>query len=125
MLKLKRNLSTVNVWPGYVDVLATMLIVTVFTMMISTLTQLYFNDVVGKKTSQINLLDKTILDIGKQLSLTTKERDELKNQTMLLQSSVADLDKELSILKNTNEKLNIEIKKKFLKLKFSRINSLN
>ena len=49
MLNSKRSLNSLNIWPGYVDVLATLLIVTIFTIMISTITQLYFNDVLGKK----------------------------------------------------------------------------
>ena len=62
-IRSQRSLSSVNIWPGYVDVLATLLIVTIFTVMISTITQLYFNDVIGKKQVRFQNL------IGKYLKL--------------------------------------------------------
>ena len=40
----RKNLYEVNIWPGFVDVLGTLLIVTIFTVLISTVTQIYFND---------------------------------------------------------------------------------
>ena len=40
----KKNLYEINIWPGFVDVLGTLLIVTIFTVLISTVTQIYFND---------------------------------------------------------------------------------
>ena len=49
MISEKRRLNTFNIWPGFVDVLATLLIVTIFAIMISIVTQLYFNDLIGKK----------------------------------------------------------------------------
>ena len=67
-IRSQKSLSSVNIWPGYVDVLATLLIVTIFTVMISTIAQRYFNDVIGEKTSEISELDKKIFEIGKALS---------------------------------------------------------
>ena len=63
----RKNLYEVNIWPGFVDVLGTLLIVTIFTVLISTVTQIYFNDqleinvvkfpvwIIKSQTSQINL----------------------------------------------------------------------
>ena len=48
MISEKRRLNTFNIWPGFVDVLATLLIVTIFAIMISIVTQLYFNDLIDK-----------------------------------------------------------------------------
>ena len=38
------QLYEINIWPGFVDILGTILIVTMFTVLISTITQIYFND---------------------------------------------------------------------------------
>ena len=56
-IRSQKSLSSVNIWPGYVDVLATLLIVTIFTVMISTITQLYFfkprtNGIYQKKSTE-------------------------------------------------------------------------
>ena len=53
MISQKRRLETFNIWPGFVDVLATLLIVTIFGIMISIITQLYFNDIIGKKNQKL------------------------------------------------------------------------
>ena len=45
----KKKINQLNIWPGFVDVLATLLIVTIFTIMISGIAQIYFNDIIGKK----------------------------------------------------------------------------
>ena len=40
----RKNIYEINIWPGFVDILGTLLIVTIFTVLISTITQIYFND---------------------------------------------------------------------------------
>ena len=37
----RRQLYEINIWPGFVDILGTILIVTIFTVLISTITQIY------------------------------------------------------------------------------------
>ena len=44
-----KKFNQLNIWPGFVDILATLLIVTIFTILISGIAQMYFNDVIGKK----------------------------------------------------------------------------
>ena len=110
-IRSQKSLSSVNIWPGYVDVLATLLIVTIFTVMISTITQLYFNDVIGEKTSEISELDKKIFEIGKNLSMVTKEREKLNEENSLLQSSIKNLNNKILIFKRDIDKLKKKIKK--------------
>ena len=53
MRTTRKNLYEVNYWPGFVDVLGTLLIVTIFTVLISTITQIYFNDQLEVKRGEI------------------------------------------------------------------------
>ncbi len=119
-IRSQKSLSSVNIWPGYVDVLATLLIVTIFTVMISTITQLYFNDVIGEKTSEISELDKKIFEIGKKLSMVTKEREKLNEENSLLQSSIKNLNNKILIFKEDIDKLKKKIKKSNLELEISK-----
>lgn len=111
MLNSKRSFNSLNIWPGYVDVLATLLIVTIFTIMISTITQLYFNDVLGEKKNQITRLDTKIAEIGELLSLEKTKNEDLNKKEILLRKTLNDLEyekKELLDEKNKN-KLQLEI----------------
>ena len=56
----KKQLYEINIWPGFVDVLGTLLIVTIFTVLISTVTQIYFNDQLEIKRGEISSLDVKI-----------------------------------------------------------------
>ena len=54
MRTARRNIYEINYWPGFVDVLGTLLIVTIFTVLISTVTQIYFNDQLEVKRGEIS-----------------------------------------------------------------------
>ncbi len=111
MFSAKKRLNTLNIWPGFVDVLATLLIVTIFAIMISIITQLYFNDLVGKKKSQIVELDSEIIKIGELLALQKQKSQEAKNENIQLQSNIKILQDKLFEVQNevSNKILQIEI----------------
>ena len=62
---------------GFVDVLGTLLIVTIFTVLISTVTQIYFNDQLEIKRGEISNLDNQITDLANQLNILNIEKKKL------------------------------------------------
>ena len=74
----RKNLYEVNIWPGFVDVLGTLLIVTIFTVLISTVTQIYFNDQLEIKRGEISSLDNQITNLANQLSLLNTEKKKIE-----------------------------------------------
>ena len=54
----RKNIYEINIWPGFVDILGTLLIVTIFTVLISTITQIFFNDQLEIKRGEISTLDQ-------------------------------------------------------------------
>ncbi len=74
MRTAKRNIYEINYWPGFVDVLGTLLIVTIFTVLISTVTQIYFNDQLEVKRGEISDLDNQISKLITELVETKKKR---------------------------------------------------
>ena len=73
----RKNLLEINIWPGFVDVLGTLLIVTIFTVLISTVTQIYFNDQLEIKRGEISNLDNQITDLANQLNILNIEKKKL------------------------------------------------
>ena len=70
----KRNFNEINIWPGFVDVLGTLLIVTIFTVLISTVTQIYFNDQLDIKRGEITSLDSQVNKLIKQLEAVSEKK---------------------------------------------------
>ena len=65
----RKNIYEINIWPGFVDILGTLLIVTIFTVLISTVTQIYFNDQLDIKRGEISSLDDEIKALLNQLNV--------------------------------------------------------
>ena len=74
----RKNIYEINIWPGFVDILGTLLIVTIFTVLISTITQIYFNDQLDIKRGEISSLDQEIKELLNQISITNKNYKEIK-----------------------------------------------
>ena len=75
MRQSRRQLYEINIWPGFVDILGTILIVTIFTVLISTITQIYFNDQLEIKRGEISTLDEEIKKLLSQIEIVTNEKN--------------------------------------------------
>ena len=89
----RKNLYEINIWPGFVDVLGTLLIVTIFTVLISTVTQIYFNDQLEIKRGEISNLDNQITDLANQLNILNIEKKKIDKKFAKLTIEYRDLDK--------------------------------
>ena len=86
------------IWPGFVDVLASTLMVIIFIVLLFTVSQVYLGDLVVGKNEQIQSLEQTIeiqdeTIVEQDNTLTDKEKTLLDRQDLINQ-----LDKELIIL---------------------------
>ena len=86
------------IWPGFVDVLASTLMVIIFVVLLFTVAQVYLGDLVVGKNEQIQNLEKTIeiqdeTIVEQDLSLSDKELALIERQEVISQ-----LDTELEIL---------------------------
>ena len=117
MRTANKKLNQLNIWPGFVDVLATLLIVTIFTIMISGIAQIYFNDILGKKTTEINELDGQLSIIAEKLSLQISKNKLLDDTNNLLTKSLKESKSENQNLSTKNNQLILDIKNKDLKIK--------
>jgi chemotaxis protein MotB len=118
-----RHRRQVEAWPGYVDVLSTLLMVIVFVLMIFVIGQMFLSNALSGRDAALAKLNRQIAEMADILSLrqqetgalkgqveqlstaltkSTAERDELKNQLVVvigerdaLQAQVGDLNKQL------------------------------
>ena len=78
-IRHRLNEST-NIWPGFVDVLATLLIVIIFILMIFTVSQIYLSDAISGRDKALENLRKQINELSKILVIESKEKQQaLKN----------------------------------------------
>ena len=64
-----RLADTTNIWPGFVDVLATLLIVIIFVLMVFTVSQIYLSDAISGRDKALQDLRSQINELSKIFSL--------------------------------------------------------
>ena len=110
--KSQRSEDNSIIWPGFVDVLASTLMVIIFVVLLFTVAQVYLGDLVVGKNKQILSLEKTIeiqdeTIVEQDLSLSDKEIALLERQEVIKQ-----LDTELDILDEEIKAKQFEISEK-------------
>ena len=112
MRTTRKNLYEINYWPGFVDVLGTLLIVTIFTVLISTITQIYFNDQLEVKRGEISNLDEEIKNLIEQLGGVTESKEAIEKKFLKLESQFENLKSEKNSLKESLSKTQYILKMK-------------
>jgi len=110
--KSQRSEDNSIIWPGFVDVLASTLMVIIFVVLLFTVAQVYLGDLVVGKNKQILSLEKTIeiqdeTIVEQDLSLSDKEIALLERQEVIKQ-----LDTEINILDEEIKAKQFEISEK-------------
>ena len=110
--KSQRSEDNSIIWPGFVDVLASTLMVIIFVVLLFTVAQVYLGDLVVGKNKQILSLEKTIeiqdeTIIEQDLSLSDKEIALFERQEVIKQ-----LDTEINILDEEIKAKQFEISEK-------------
>ena len=86
-----------NIWPGFVDVLATLLIVIIFILMVFTVSQIYLSDAISGRDKALQDLRNQINELSKILVFESKEKQ--KALTDLSETQI-NLDKTFKNLQN-------------------------
>lgn len=93
MALARRNRNDQNIWPGFVDALATLLMVVIFLLMIFVISQLYLNDALIGRDRALDRLNSQISELANMLSLEQAANEELRSN---LESVSAELRASLS-----------------------------
>ena len=84
----RRRGRHIEAWPGYVDVLSTLLMVIVFVLMIFVVAQLYLSQALSGKDQTLSKLSKQIAELGEMLSMERGNSQQLKVQLAQLSSAL-------------------------------------
>jgi chemotaxis protein MotB len=96
----RRRGRNLEAWPGYVDVLSTLLMVIVFVLMIFVVAQLYLSQALTGKDQTLAKLSKQISDLSDMLSMERGTSQQLKVQLSELSSALTKSTKERDALQN-------------------------
>ncbi len=88
----RRSQYNTNIWPGFVDALATLLMVIIFLLMIFVMAQFFLSDALSGRDQALDKLNSQISEMGDLLALERKANDRLQSDfskiTEELQASV-------------------------------------
>ncbi|MGY8992282.1 MAG: peptidoglycan -binding protein, partial [Rhodospirillales bacterium] len=99
----RRSHRSINIWPGFVDALAALLMVIIFLLMIFVLAQFYLSDAISGRDSALERLKNQVSELADLVALERKSntdlRTNIKQLSLDLQSSVFARDSLLSDLR--------------------------
>ena len=80
----RRRREGLNIWPGFVDALATLVMVIVFVLMIFTLFQFHLKDMISGRDQALDQLSRRVGELADQLALERRSATDLRDQLNLL-----------------------------------------
>src|SRR3546814_3306778 len=93
MHSLRRSRRSINIWPGFVDALTTLLLVVIFVLMVFMVAQFFLSIAISGKDEALTRLESEINELAELLALERSANTELRvNVGQLsaeLQSSLA------------------------------------
>jgi chemotaxis protein MotB len=96
MALARRQRTALDIWPGFVDALATLLMVIIFLLMIFFVSQLYLNDALVGRDKALESLNARVSELADLLDLERKSnaglRQNMAQVTSELESSIASRD---------------------------------
>lgn len=79
MALARRDRQSLDIWPGFVDALATLLIVIIFLLMIFVLSQVYLNEALSGRDEALERLNSQVAELSELLTLERTANTELRS----------------------------------------------
>jgi len=93
----RRNRNRTDIWPGFVDALASLLMVIIFLLLVFVLAQFFLGEALSGRDSALKKLDREVAELVDMLALertaNTKLRDDVSRLSGELQSSISEGDR--------------------------------
>jgi len=86
----RRNRSSINVWPGYVDALSALLMLVIFMLLVYVVSQLYLSQTLSDRNSELASLNQRLNEISELLGLEQSKTGALEQQMLTVQSNFSD-----------------------------------
>ena len=107
-----RLADTTNIWPGFVDVLATLLIVIIFVLMVFTVSQIYLSDAISGRDKALQDFRTQINELSKILVIETKDKEEALSTLSETEKKLEDTELNLQSEQLLSEQLQTDVAKK-------------
>jgi chemotaxis protein MotB len=111
MFQLTRRARTIDIWPGFVDALASVLIVFIFMLLVFVLAQFYATWELAGREATISRLERSIDELARTLSLERERSTQLASQLseteLQLRATLAERDTLAGRLSANEERLNL------------------
>ena len=104
--------ESTNIWPGFVDVLATLLIVIIFVLMVFTVSQIYLSDAISGRDKALQELRLQITELSKLLQSEATEKKEVLKSLSDTESQLSGVKKDLQQQQLLSEELQTDVAKK-------------
>ena len=107
-----RLADSTNIWPGFVDVLATLLIVIIFVLMVFTVSQIYLSDAISGRDKALQDLRSQINELSKILVIETKDKEEALSTLSETEKQLEDTQSNLQSEQLLSQQLQTDVAKK-------------
>ena len=87
----RRHRRTIDIWPGYVDALAALLMVVIFVLLVFVVAQAMLSRTVSMQDLELTALHREIAELTRQLGLAEAQNEELQGKTSALSSLISEL----------------------------------
>jgi chemotaxis protein MotB len=94
----RRARRTVDVWPGWVDALSTLLIIIIFVLLVFVIGQFYLGQALTGRDNALAALNKQVAQIGDMLNVERKARADLELTLGRLTSDLQSANQQLEVL---------------------------
>ncbi len=94
----RRARRTVDIWPGWVDALSTLLIIIIFVLLVFVIGQFYLGQALSGRDQALASLNKQVAQIGDMLNLERKARADLELTIGRLSSDLQGANQQLEVL---------------------------
>ena len=98
----RRQRPAPNIWPGFVDALAALLIIIIFLLMVFTLAQFFLSEMLSGRNQALERLNRQVAELGEMLSLE-------RTANLKLRDEVTQLSADLSASTATRERLSTQL----------------
>ena len=104
--------ESANIWPGFVDVLATLLIVIIFILMVFTVSQIYLSDAISGRDKALQQLRIQISELSKILQSEISAKEEVLENLTETESTLTGVQQDLKQQELISEGLQTDLAKK-------------
>lgn len=80
----RRSQRSVNIWPGFVDALATLLMVIIFLLMIFVIAQFFLNEALSGRDKALDDLNLQLTDLSEVLAMERRQSDDLRGDISVI-----------------------------------------